>query len=179
MAKQVVKEIDHGYNKIKQRVQDTARKLPVAVVGVQGVAGQEIREEGMTNAYLASIHEFGTRDKRVPERSFMRSTFDEKIGEYQRWLDKLAKIFYSNKPFPGGGKLEGQLLILGEKFRGDIIKKIKTKIGPPLKEATKRARASKTAKKGGGGLPDTPLWYTGTMVNSISVVVENGPHAKS
>src|SRR4051812_36975227 len=33
-------------------------------------------EGGMTNAEIALVNEFGSQDGRVPERSFIRSTFD-------------------------------------------------------------------------------------------------------
>lgn len=174
--KPTVKVIDRGMGLIQKRLAEVTRKKPVSVVGVQGEQGQEIREEGITNAYLASIHEFGTLDKRIPERSFMRSTYDANLSKYDKAVLRFSKVFFSGKMFPGGGTIEGQLLLIGERYRADIIKRIKAKIPPPLKPSTIRRRASKTDKAGGAGLSDLPLWHTGTMINSISVIVENGPH---
>jgi hypothetical protein len=174
-AKPTVKVVDRGMDLIEKRVRDVERLKPRAVVGVQGEQGQEIREEGMTNAYLASIHEFGTLDKRIPERSFMRSTFDDNLSKYDKAVIRVSKIFFSAKPFPAGGKLDGQLLLIGERYRADIIKRIKSKIPPPLALSTIRRRASKTDKAGGAGLSDLPLWHTGSMINSISVEIQTGP----
>ena len=181
--KNLVTVKDEGWNEIVRRNKALRDKPVQALVGVQGEKGKEIREEGMTNAYLASIHEFGTLDGRVPARSFMRSTFDEQQTKYQREINKIGKIFLSGQRFPGGGTVEGQLMLLGEKHRIDIIKKVYSKIPPSLKPATIRAREPKTEKKRAKGkiskLADTPLFNTGTMIASIAVVMEHGKHDTS
>lgn len=180
---------DEGWDEIVRRNKALMKAEVHAIVGVQGEKGKEIREEGMTNAYLASIHEFGTKDGRIPSRSFFRSTFDDKLASYQREILKMGKIFLSGQRFPGGGTIEGQLMLLGEKYRVDIYKKIYSKIPPTLKPSTIRARAPKTEKarasKGNKGkidvakLADTPLYNTGTMVAAISVVMEHGKHSSN
>ena len=157
-----IKATDRGLNQIIKKLEDIAKSRIAAYVGVQGVAGQEVREDGqMTNAYLASIHEFGTRDVRIPSRSFLRSTFDEQLPKFQAELDKIAKGVFSTS----GGTVEGQLMVLGEQYRAEILNKIKSGIPPPLAPST-------LLRKGG---ETTPLiGKTGALFRSITSVVERG-----
>jgi hypothetical protein len=167
MGKPSFKDVDRGLNTILAGLRKNVQVS--ATVGVQGEKGQEVREEGLTNAYLASIHEFGTRSKQIPERSFVRSTFDANQGKYKTKLDRIAALMLSGKKPSGGGTAEGQLLLLGEEFRADIIKKIFSNIPPPLRPRT-------IAEKGGNALA---LKRTGAMINALSVAMERGPHAVS
>lgn len=60
-----------------------------AKVGV--LASENNREEdGMTNARLAAVHEFGSRDGRIPERSFFRLT-------YEKRRDAMAEFIANNE----------------------------------------------------------------------------------
>jgi hypothetical protein len=94
----------------------------VAAVGVQGPkAGED--HDGLTNATLMLFHEFGGAAGRPPERAPMRSTLAEQQAEYQKQLERIGKGV-----FQGGGTLEGQLLVLGEQYRADMINKMKAGI---------------------------------------------------
>ena len=53
----------------------------------------------------------------------MRSTLAEQQAEYQKQLERIGKGV-----FQGGGTLEGQLLVLGEQYRADMINKMKAGI---------------------------------------------------
>lgn len=91
----------------------------------------------------------------IPERSFLRSTFDSNLSKYKLKLDKIADRSLD------GTSLRGELLLFGEGVRTDVIKKIKSGVSPPLKAATVRR------KKG----EKTQLIDTGQLLNSISAVV--------
>lgn len=151
---------DTGWNRIKRG----AVKLPPmrARVGIQGVEAEQERGPGLTNAGLAAVHEFGSPTQGIPERSFMRSAFDENTKRYQQELDALAKVALD------GGNVEGDLLVLGETVRADMIEKIRSSIPPPLQEAT-------VARKKG---EETPLIDTGQLMGSIRAVVEKGKKSK-
>jgi len=156
MAKKGVKVIDRGWNKIVRELFGLAKGQGVAV-GVQGEESQKASEEhdGNTNVEIAVVHEYGSSDKKhPPERSFLRSTFDEKRANYEIALTKLAKGVFS------GGTVEGHLFLLGEEAKGDIIDKIKAGIPPALSETTKAQRLP--------GQGTTPLIKTGQLWNSIT-----------
>ncbi len=154
MIGQGIRVIDRGWNAI-------ARKLlalsdgRVASVGVQGE--QALADhDGLTNAELAAIHEYGTQDGTIPERSFLRST----EADEEDWISgELAKIA-KEKVFKGKDP-EGSILLMGEGFKAKVIKKIKAGLEPPLADSTVAAR----------GGSDTPLWDTGQLVNALSAEV--------
>jgi len=154
---------DRGMLGLAEMVKGMAKAGRAALVGVQGEKGAEARDEGLTNAGLATIHEFGASNNRPPERSFLRSTFDENQQDYQKELDQIGKDFFDGKLSPP--RVDGELLLLGEKYRGDIIEKIRSGIPPPLAEST-------IEEKGG---EETPLIRTGQLWNSITAIVGEKP----
>jgi len=130
-----------------------------ASVGVQGAkaAAVEHKEaDDMTNVELATIHEFGSSDGVIPERSFIRSTFDKHLGEYDRTLQTMGQQMFRGK------KAEGALVMLGEKLRADIIMAIKNReIYQGLSDATKVRKKKES----------TALIDTGKLWNAISSVL--------
>lgn len=151
MMGKLVKVIDRGWNKIEKGLKKY-NKGKCAAIGIQGSQAEQERD-GATNVLIGSVHEFGSST--VPERSFMRSTFDENKNTYQTELDKIGKGFFSKV------EIEGELLLLGEKYRRDIINKIRSGIQPPLKDETVKAKAGVA----------TPLYRTGQMINATTAIV--------
>jgi len=96
------------------------------VVGLREANGGRTDTE-LSNPEIGSFHEFGLG---VPERSFLRSTFDEKEGSYRNILSKLATR--TAKQLKGNIPLE----LLGLKVEADVKNKIRSNIPPPLSEAT-------------------------------------------
>jgi hypothetical protein len=158
------KVIDRGWNKIQKNASKLAGGI-AASVGVQGTkAGQtSVEHGGMTNAELGAIHEFGTRNKLIPERPHFRTTFDENVQSYQRKLDKIGRDF-----FGGQGNVKGGLLLLGEDYRRDIIERIQAGQLRELAESTKKDRRQ---KQRGRGAELIPLLVTGQYINALSVDV--------
>lgn len=154
----VVKEIDRGWNRIV-RLLNKYFKGRTAAIGVQGPQASVDHGDGFTNVDIGAVHEFGSRDGRIPERSHFRSVANEQQPHVQARLIALA----TNKMFKGLDP-EAELRMMGEEFRGEIIKKIKSGISPPLKKATLRAK-----DRG----PGPPLWNTGQYINAISVEIAN------
>lgn len=121
MTQPKVKIVDRGWLKIKKALAKTLEGK-VAAVGVQGAKASE-DHGGLTNATLMLFHEFGGKGGRPPERAPMRSTLAEQEDKYQKELANIGKGI-----FKGGGTLEGQLLVLGEQYRADMILKMKAGI---------------------------------------------------
>jgi len=154
---------DRGWKKIVAALLKPPR---VAKVGVQGDEAMATYEEGWSNVTNAAVHEFGTIDGRVPERSFLRSTFDENLQRYESQSAKSAKAILG-----GEAQTDGELLLLGESYRADILRKIKGGIQPGLAESTKAGKSSLGKPRADYG--DVPLKVTGQFWKSIGVQVVN------
>ena len=113
------KVVDKGFNRIRKDL----KKTDGSSVDV-GILGGEV-EGNFTVASLAAVHEFGTkkagRNKNIviPERSFLRSTYDEKKIKYKKVLKSLyGEVLLGTKT------VEGALALFGERVVGDIKRKI-------------------------------------------------------
>ena len=147
-----VKVIDKGWDAIGNQLKKFARGK-AASVGIQGSKAEEAHEGGYTNVEIGAVHEYGTQDGKIPERSFIRSTYSENEDAITKKLGAISakRIFEGKDPI-------ADIAMLGEEFRTKILKKIKSGIAPPLAESTIEH------KKGEA----TPLIDTGQMWNAIS-----------
>lgn len=109
---------------------------------------------GATNADAGFWNEFGT--SRIPERSFLRSTFDEGLRVYKD-TSKKAAVFAIRT----GASFDKALAILGLKVSSDVKETIRSRIDPANAPST-------IAKKGSS----TPLIDTGQLLNSIDFEVK-------
>ena len=144
-----VKVVDRGWDKLRRTMSSrrlSAKGGRAASVGIQGNEAAE--EHGdMTNVEVGMIQEFGSKDgEHPPERSHIRSTLDQHQKKYQRELDRIAGVGFDGK------EMEGELILLGEQYRGDIINKIRAGIGEPVDGRT-------------------PLIRTGQYINAFRVVM--------
>ncbi len=126
-------------------------------VGVHSDAGSYPSQSGpsINAAQVAAFNEFGT--EKAPQRSFMRSTFDEKAdGE---WSDLIATV--------EGAVIDGRmtqpraLKVIGLKVQSDIQKKIVDLKVPANAPSTTKAKGS-----------SNPLIDTGHMKNSITYEIK-------
>ena len=145
--------IDHGMDAIKKRLE--VLRLRGAYVKA-GVMGSKARNDGetLTNAQLASIHEFGLGN--APARPFIRPPF---LAHREEYLALLRKS-YNEAIIRGDAKaFERVLALIGFKMAADIKNYVTQGAGvpPPL-------AASTIALKGSS----RPLVDTGQLVNSIT-----------
>lgn len=160
MARSGVRDVDHGWKKLMQVLAQAKSGETYVKVGVIGTAAQSAHE-GISNVELAAVHEFGSPDRGIPERSFIRSTYDEKRDAWTALLKKALRGVYEGKV-----SLEQALSMVGLRAEADIKRHVTSGVGipPPLKPAT-------IARKGSS----RPLVDTGRMINSVShEVVTNG-----
>jgi len=151
----IVIDKDKGYHRFWRRLHILGGYE--ALVGIPAKEGAEIHPEGkLTMAYLASIHEFGTPDGRIPERSFLRFTFDQQQKKYGRMIERgTANVLKKNYP------PKMVLFEIAETCRGDVVLNIvRQRIKQDLKEATKKRKKSTKA-----------LIDKGHLVGSITAVV--------
>lgn len=149
--------------------------------------------EPITMVKLAVVHEFGSPEEGIPERSFIRSSFDEHRGEYLQLLESGVKAVLEDR------KTARQVLaIAGLKMVADIKNGITRGLGipPPNSPATIAKKLAKgqwniDAQHKKTGRPKEelvaeaagqvrPLVDSGQLLNSITheVVVAPGKAAK-
>jgi hypothetical protein len=154
MAQNQVIVKDRGLKKITKSLGKIGKDGLAAAVGIQG-SEAEADHDGLTNAELGAIHEYGSQDGLIPERSHFRSTIDENETELMKSLGEVAKAVYK------GEDAEGELRLVGEQYRGLVLRKIKGGIEPSLSEVT--------LAMGRGEGP--PLIDTGQYWNAISTEI--------
>lgn len=140
-----------------KRLQASAKQLAGKPRVKVGVLGGGDHGPDLTNAELATIHEFGAPRAGVPERSFLRSTADLKRRE---WLALLVKVLQA--AVDGKTTVQVALELVGQKAVADVVARIRNGAGipPPLKPATIAAKGS-----------TRPLVDTGRLVQSIGYEV--------
>lgn len=148
----VVVDIDRGFKALLRNMIKLRKGAAIEV----SAPGR--RDDGQSNAFLVNLHEFGSGDGKIPQRSFIRSTIDREKASINKMLDAAVRSGAAN------GDVRRRLGVAGEKIRGDIIRTIDRSIDiAPNAPST-------VAKKGSS----TPLVDTGIMKNSLTVKVR-GP----
>lgn len=147
-----IDDVDKGYQGLVRRFLNWARRGPSVTIGIQGTEASEEREDGLTNAELAMIHEFGTADGNIVQRSFIRGTVEREKGPIFSLLRKETKAMAKD------GDFFRHLGRVGEFVKSEMVKTIDQSIGlPKLEPAT-------IAEKGS----TQPLIDTGILKGSIT-----------
>lgn len=141
------RDIDRGWREFQRQLRE-ARTIEVVV----GVQQGEMNGDGQQIAEYAAANEFGT--EKAPERSFMRSAFDENVAELTREMEgRYAQMMR------GALTTRAALGLVGLKLQDMIKDKISSNIPPPNADST-------IARKGSS----RTLIDTGAMKNSIHYI---------
>ena len=164
MAKKTkVVETDKGWAALKR----TLARIPdkELAVGIPGAI--DLNARPLSVGSIGTVHEFGSLDGTIPERSFLRSTFDANVRKYTRSLSQqIRRAIERNAP------QEAALFRLGEKVRQDVIDRIRNReIKQGIKESTKKAFIATGSQTRRGDGP--ALVNTGRLVDSIVSVVRD------
>ena len=135
----------------QKRIEKLLRKMSKAPHVAVGILQDEAVDNNFSMVDLALVHEFGSKDGRIPQRSFIRSTCDAKRNEHI----KLADILQS-KIIDGSLSIRQALGQLGEVAEKDMVQAINNGLKPQLKPATIRRKKS-----------SKPLIDTGRLKGSI------------
>lgn len=141
------RDIDRGLREFIRQMQ--IAKVTEVVVGVH----QGDSNDGQQIAEYAAYNEFGTEN--IPERSFMRSAFDENLSSIKQDMD--ARYGQVTR---GEINVKDALGLVGLRHQDQIKNKIDTNIPPPNAPATIAAKGSSRT-----------LIDTGAMKNSIHYIV--------
>lgn len=114
-------------------------------------------KRAFTLGEIAVVNEFGSSDGRVPERSYIRSTFDDEKRQWRVLTGKLKKKMIATLK-----TVEWVLGNMGSQIVGDIQAKINAVKEPPNAPSTiaKKTRAGKVG--------DNPLVDYGQLKSSIT-----------
>ena len=89
----------------------------------------------MPVANVAHIHEFGAKEKNIPERPFIRPTVEKNKNNWRNFAKSDSK-----RILDGSTNATDMFNKIGKHAVGQIKKKIENIWSPPLKESTIRAR---------------------------------------
>lgn len=125
-------------------------------VGVHAAEAGSSHGEGLTVGDIATFHEFGTQT--VPQRSFVRSWYDERQAFIADTLrTQLQAVIAGKRP------IEQAAERIALAFEGDVKRRIAQNIPPPLAPATIARKGSSVA-----------LIDTGQLRNAIRGQVKIG-----
>lgn len=159
-AKISVKDKDLGLKKIVAQLKSLGKKE--VLVGIQeGSTTESVSNGGRTSiagtliADYATENEFG--NSKIPERSFMRSAWDENL----EIIEHITEVQYA-KIVDGKNNVNTSLNLIGRAVEGLIKQKIRQIEFPPNAQRT-------IAKKGSS----KPLIDFGNMINAVRYTVKN------
>lgn len=125
-------------------------------LGGQKKKGKDGKSSKLTVVEIGRVHEFGYSGGNIPERSFMRKTFDDKENE----IGKVAEEFFGNY-IMGDISHDAATKGIGEMVKGMIQKTIREINSPALQPETIRRKKS-----------SQPLVDSGQLLDSIEYKVE-------
>jgi hypothetical protein len=142
-------EQDLGYREINRQIRIIQNSQPVVEVGIlEGAGNADPKDpanptgQPISLALLATVHEYGSPKRHIPQRSFIRSTMDEKAPTFHRATNALI-----DQVTDGSMTVERALAILGLLIKKEIMAKIQSNIAPPLSpETLARKNHTKIAK---------------------------------
>lgn len=137
------------------------RKMRIKVGVLQSHGGSDVVEGDFTLAELAAVHEFGSERGNIPQRSFIRSTFENEANQsqFKELFEQAAKrlLDTDNASASPSAELEKIGLWGQSAVKRTITQKMTT--GPDPQE-----NAPETINRKGSS---TPLVDTGHLLNSI------------
>ncbi len=155
----------------QKRLEKTLRKMLKSPHVAVGILQDESHDGNFSMVDLAMVHEYGSRDGRIPQRSFIRTTCDAKRQKHLKIIQKLQ-----SKVLSGSITTNQALMQLGEVVSKDMVQAINKGIKPDLAESTKKAkiRSLKKQKKKLSGIGFKPLIETGDLKGHITHEVRGG-----
>ena len=134
-----------------KKLKGTLKSSAVKVGVISGKGGADVQL-----LQIAAVHEFGSPKNKIPERSFIRGTFDNNLDATAQKIKELGEKYM--EAAGKGRNIRRTLMELGE-WGVNEVKKYITRTGKfvPLRPATIRRKGD-----------DKPLVDSGRLLNSIS-----------
>lgn len=151
------RKIQGGLDGLQNRItrfQDEGHRVKVGLPRGSGTHGPS----GLPVVQLGAIHEFGSADGNIPERSFLRSTMESKRREHNAIIRKLGRSVMTGRQDP-----RVALEQLGMVAAANVQETIADGVPPPNAPATVRRKGS-----------SKPLVDTGALRQAITHQVFKG-----
>lgn len=134
-----------------------------------GVLNDSQRPDGFGAVELAMVHEFGSRSRGIPERSFLRKTMTNYESDFVKEMDANKKAIEKSI---SEGNFEQFLGKVGAKWVGYVIETFEAQ-GPGWAVLSERTIAARKARKTGKNpvVGTKALIDTGAMLRSITYEV--------
>ncbi len=126
--------------RVQERLEKVLHKMAHAPHVAVGLLQDEKVSPGFNMVDLALVHEYGSKDGRIPRRSFIRSTCDAQQTEHLKLITRLQ-----SKIIEGKKSLRQALGLLGEVVSKDMVQTINNGIAPALALATIARKGSSKA----------------------------------
>ena len=150
MAKFKVRDSDPGFKKFRKQLTGGPNAVNVGIFGAEVINETDDEGNQIDLVGIASANEFGT--ERIPERSFLRSTIDEKKEDFRKFIGRNKAAMVIN-PI----ERKRAFIKLGLFAEKEVVKKINKGPFVPNAPAT-------IARKGSS----KPLIDTGRMRQSVT-----------
>ncbi len=121
----------------QKRLEKLLAKIKKSPHVAVGILQDEVHHEKFSMVDLAMVHEYGSRDGHIPERSFIRSSCDAKKKDHIKLIAKLQ-----SKILAGHMSTKQALSIIGEVVAKDMVQTINQGIEPGLAAATIKRKGS-------------------------------------
>ena len=132
------KDMDLGYREIERQIKIIREKNPYVEIGILEKAGKhkalkngEEVDGKATVADIATVHEYGSEKRNIPERSFLRATIDDNFSDINEVTNKLV-----DKITEGHYDVKHALDVVGLYIQTAIKRRIQSNIAPPLSPET-------------------------------------------
>jgi phage gpG-like protein len=143
----------------QRRIERLLKKMRRSPHVAVGILQDERIDDRFSMVDLAAVHEYGSRDGRIPQRSFIRTTCDAQHKKHFKLISALQA-----KMLDGALNVRQALTRLGEVVSKDMVRTINRGIVPALKPVTIRRKKS-----------SKPLIDTGRLKGSITHEVRDAP----
>ena len=174
-----LKDVDKGWSAIAlaaEKLVRTKGKGPVVDIGISDGFGEDVLK-------YAFVHEFGSADGKIPQRSYVRATIDKNQAKYKALVESvgvaartamaIAAKSRSNVFEAWERTAKTGLDKIGRMVVADIRARIESNIPPELKPATVARKQAHGMKK-----PTIALIGRGVLIKSVSHMVRSGGKKK-
>ena len=146
MKSEIVKNFDFSkFRELRSRLEGMADKE--VVVGVTRASAGRDQTGEINNAELLAVHEFGTKDGRIPERAPIRSSMAKHQDKYvTTHAENLRKVVRGDMPF------DKSLDLLGLRAAADVQQNIRDGDFVPLAQSTIDRKGSSKPLIDSGGM---------------------------
>ncbi len=168
-----LRDTDKGFKAFIKSMRDLT-EAPHVKVGLLGDSSNARDDGQLTNVEIGGVHEFGTEDGKIPERSFMRSTLDAQKNKIENTIKRLVQqMLIDPKAMPA----ERILGLVGAKLAADIKNHVTQ--GDPIPPPNTPEVFMRKLLKGAKGFNKTgvaprTLVDTGQMIGAITWAVSKG-----